>query len=70
MVETQRHGQWMIYKLPLRRGGELDLQLRCLQDCVQSDPVFRRDLKELKKLQCECEWVTEAVGGSATKERK
>ena len=41
MVEARRHEQWMIYSLPASPGRELDLQLRCLQDCVQTEPVFR-----------------------------
>jgi ArsR family transcriptional regulator len=61
MVASQRHGQWVIYSLPSERGGELDLQLRCLQDCVQSNPVFKKDLKRLKKVQSDCGWVADAV---------
>lgn len=61
MVISQRHGQWVIYSLPSRRSDELDLQLRCLQDCVQSNPVFKSDLKRLKKVQSECGWVADAV---------
>jgi ArsR family transcriptional regulator len=51
----------MIYQLPKTIPAELDLQLSCLQDCVQSHPVFRDDLKQLKKVQCECAWVKKAV---------
>jgi ArsR family transcriptional regulator len=57
MVVAQRHGKWMIYRLPEKASAELDLQLRCLQDCVQSDRNFQGDLKRLKKMRCECEWV-------------
>lgn len=57
MVTAQRHGQWMIYSLPHKPDKSLDLQLRCLQDCVQSQPLFREDLKNLKKLECDCDWV-------------
>ena len=62
LVTAQRHGKWMIYQLPEKIPAELDLQLRCLQDCVQTHPVFREDLKRLKKIGCECEWVEEAAG--------
>ena len=34
LVIAQRHQQWMIYRLPEKTPTELDLQLRCLQDCV------------------------------------
>ena len=57
LVVSQRHEKWMIYKLPQARPAALDLQLRCLQDCAQSEPVFRHDLKRLKGMRCECEWV-------------
>jgi ArsR family transcriptional regulator len=51
----------MIYSLPEKTPQELDLQLRCLQDCVQSHPVFREDLKRLRKINHECQWVEEAA---------
>jgi DNA-binding transcriptional ArsR family regulator len=61
LVVAQRHEKWMIYRLPEKAPAELDLQLRCLQDCLQSHRVFRDDLKRLGKLRCECEWVEEAI---------
>jgi ArsR family transcriptional regulator len=61
LVQAQRHEKWMIYQLPKNAPAELDLQLRCLQDCVQSNPVFRDDSKRLKKMRCECEWVEDAA---------
>lgn len=61
LVIAHRHGKWMIYQLPEKAPTELDLQLRCLHDCVQTYPVFREDLKRLRKIGCECEWVEEAV---------
>src|SRR5215472_18524644 len=57
LVRAKRHGKWMIYRLPDQGPAELDLQLRCLQDCVQSYPVLREDLSRLKQLRCGCEWV-------------
>ncbi len=69
MVEAQRHGQWMIYRLSATRSKELDLQLQCLQDCVHSHPVFREDLKKLKKLRCGCDWITEATGAREERQR-
>lgn len=61
MVVAQRHEQWMIYRLPERAPEELELQLRCLQDCVQSHPIFREDLKRLRELKSECGWVKKVV---------
>jgi hypothetical protein len=51
---TEREQNWMIYSLPLRRAIELENNLKCLQDCVQTDPVFKRDLQKLKRLQKSC----------------
>ena len=51
MVQTERRGNWMIYSLPAKREAELEANLKCLQDCVQTDPTFKSDLKRLSKLQ-------------------
>lgn len=61
MVEARRHEQWVIYSLPASPGRELDLQLSCLQDCVQSYPEFRADLRRLKALGTKCNWVPKAL---------
>lgn len=74
LVESRRHEQWMIYSLPAQRPRELDWQLRCLQDCLPTHPIFRADLRKLKALQPECCWVIEKLeAGSpstATKMKK
>jgi ArsR family transcriptional regulator len=62
LVAAKRHEKWMIYRLPEKAPAELDLQLRCLQDCVQSYPVFREDLKRLQKIRSDCHWVVETAG--------
>jgi ArsR family transcriptional regulator, arsenate/arsenite/antimonite-responsive transcriptional repressor len=67
MVESNRHEQWMIYSLPASPSPELDRQLRCLQDCVQSYPVFKKDLSRLAKVRCGCDWIEAA--GQGGKER-
>jgi DNA-binding transcriptional ArsR family regulator len=64
MVEARRHEQWMIYSLPASPDRELDLQLRCLQDCVQTEPVFRGDLRRLKALGPKCNWIPQVVESS------
>jgi hypothetical protein len=61
MVEARRHEQWMIYSLPASPSRELDLQLRCLQDCVQTEPAFRADLRRLKALGPKCNWISRAL---------
>lgn len=50
LVETSQEKNWIIYSLPQKRDRQLEANLKCLQDCVQTDPVFKRDLKVLAKL--------------------
>ena len=50
LVETSQEKNWVIYSLPERQPRELEANLKCLQDCVQSDAIFRRDLKALAQL--------------------
>lgn len=50
LVACQRYQNWMIYSLSAAPPPELEAQLKCLQDCVQTEPVFRKDQASLKKL--------------------
>jgi ArsR family transcriptional regulator len=50
LVEVRQHRNWRIYQLPEKRGLELERQLKCLQDCVQEEKIFRDDLKRLKNV--------------------
>lgn len=50
MVSVRRYQNWMIYSLPARPPLELEANLKCLQDCVQTEPVFRKDRSRLEKL--------------------
>lgn len=54
MVATEREQNWIIYSLPLHRSTELERNLKCLQDCVLTDAVFKRDLHKLTKLRTNC----------------
>lgn len=54
LVNTTRQQNWIIYSLPPRRAVELDRNLKCLQECAKTDPVFKRDLKRLTKFQETC----------------
>jgi ArsR family transcriptional regulator, arsenate/arsenite/antimonite-responsive transcriptional repressor len=54
MVATRRKQNWIIYSLPERRAAELERNLECLQDCVQTDAVFKRDMEKLSKLAENC----------------
>ena len=49
LVEAERDGNWMIYRLPKKRSPELEKNLRCLQDCVQENRIFKQDLAKLKR---------------------
>jgi ArsR family transcriptional regulator len=68
LVTARRHGKWMIYRLAEKAPAELDLQLRCLQDCVQSHPVFRDDLRRLQKTRHDCRWVEQTTPANKEKE--
>jgi ArsR family transcriptional regulator len=50
LVVAERDQNWMIYSLPKCRAPELEQNLKCLQDCVQTDPIFKRDLRRLAKV--------------------
>ena len=50
MVTGHRHHQWMIYSIPRSPSLELEANLKCLQDCAQTEPVFRNDQAKLRKL--------------------
>ncbi len=54
MVVRDREQNWIIYSLPTDRARELEKNLKCLQDCVQTDAVFKRDLQKLVKLRKSC----------------
>ena len=54
MVVAQREQNWMIYSLPEKRAPELERNLKCLQDCAQSDKVFASDLRNLSRLKKRC----------------
>jgi DNA-binding transcriptional ArsR family regulator len=54
MVSTAREQNWVIYSLPERRADELERNLKCLQDCVQTDAAFKRDMEKLSKLAKSC----------------
>ena len=54
LVTTEREQNWIIYSLRRRAAGELQKNLKCLQDCVRRDPVFKRDVEKLTKLRKTC----------------
>lgn len=50
MVEAERDGKRVFYRLPGRRPPLLETNLACLQDCAGEEAVFRRDLQNLSKI--------------------
>jgi ArsR family transcriptional regulator len=54
LVKVERDQNWMGYSLPEKRAPELETNLKCLQDCVQSDQVFAGDLKRLASIEKQC----------------
>jgi ArsR family transcriptional regulator len=54
MVTTKREQNWIIYSLPGQRADELERNLKCLQDCAQTDAVFKRDMEKLSKFAKSC----------------
>jgi ArsR family transcriptional regulator len=64
MVVAERDQNWMIYALPKKRDAELAKNLQCLQDCVQTNPAFKRDLKALSKLCAKCDEPPAKVAAS------
>ena len=70
MAAAVREGNWMIYSLPAKRDAELTRNLKCLQDCAPSDPVFARDLMKLSLLQKNgCEPAAVFSAGSRRRKR-
>lgn len=50
MVDRERCGSWMVYRLPAKPAPLLASQLACLQDAISEESVFRRDGVRLGKL--------------------
>jgi ArsR family transcriptional regulator len=50
MVTGQRYQNWMMYSLPPSPPPELEANLKCLQDCIQTESFFKKDRAKLKKL--------------------
>jgi ArsR family transcriptional regulator len=61
LVQANRHRNWMIYSLPKTVPPTLERQLKCLQDCVQDEPVFKKDRAALKRLRSDCGWIDRVV---------
>jgi len=69
MVTTKRDQNWIVYSLPRRKADELRRNLKCLQDCVRTDAVFKGDLKKLSRLRKNC-CEPQRLFKRSTRERK
>jgi ArsR family transcriptional regulator len=49
LVECERDGNWMVYRLPAKPSAALRASLACLQDCAAEEALFRRDLARLRQ---------------------
>ena len=57
LVQAERQGNWVIYALAAKPSRELKANLACLQACARENPVFKRDVARLKKIEPSCAWV-------------
>jgi ArsR family transcriptional regulator len=65
LVEANRHHNWMIYSLPVKKVPALKAHLKCLQDCVQSEAIFKKDLAALRKMRSDCNWIDGVLNANA-----
>jgi DNA-binding transcriptional ArsR family regulator len=49
LVECERVQTWKIYRLGQSGARQVQLNLKCLAECVKSDPTFAADLARLHK---------------------
>ncbi len=50
LVEAERCGNMMIYRLPKKSPPALKANLACLQDCAQEERIFRDDAARLARV--------------------
>ena len=70
LAEVERHQNWMIYSLPRKQSPELEANLKCLQDCVQTKRVFQEDLRRLRGMKKDLCWIQNVCCGAKTGGRK
>ncbi len=54
MVEAERQGAWMIYRIPTRAPRNMKASLDSLQDCARGDATYARDLLRAAKARRTC----------------
>src|SRR5688572_26260365 len=67
MVEVQRHHNWRIYKLPAKQTYALRSHLKCLQDCIHENRLFREDLRRLRMVTADATAILDACCGVTAK---
>ena len=70
LVDAFRHQNWMFYRLPQKRSRELAKNLQCLQDCVQTHRVFKKDLQKLRAMSAGLAWVESALSCCGTEKEE
>jgi ArsR family transcriptional regulator, arsenate/arsenite/antimonite-responsive transcriptional repressor len=66
MVEAERCGNRMIYRLPRKRSTPLKANLACLQDCAREEKEFREDRARLTKIEVDRECCEPARMGNVS----
>jgi ArsR family transcriptional regulator len=59
VLNAERHQNWMIYSLPTHPSAELESNLKCLQDCLQTNGIFKEDLRRLASMRSKLAWLDE-----------
>lgn len=58
VVESTRHQNWMVYRLPAKAPAALRKQLDCLIACVRQHPVFQADVRRLRQIAPQAKAIT------------
>lgn len=61
LIERERRANWNIYRLPAKPHPLLAKNLKCLQDLLGEDPVFKKDLKRLSAADTSMSCVPKAI---------
>ncbi len=67
LVEVERDGQWMVYRLPEKPSAPFAANIRCLQECAANNPQLQKDLARLKRTDLSCGPVRHAPGKTKTR---
>jgi ArsR family transcriptional regulator, arsenate/arsenite/antimonite-responsive transcriptional repressor len=70
LAEVQRHQNWRIYKLPTKQTYAFRSHLKCLQDCIHENKLFREDLKRLRAVTAEASAILDAYCGMTRKPKQ